>query len=100
MVLTMLQFLPRIRYVPLPKPVRLLLRPFLATATLIGLLFATQAGISAPLRGPRADIGSYTVQPGDTLSAVAKQFNVSLKELAAGNGITNPDLVVIGDTLT
>jgi murein DD-endopeptidase MepM/ murein hydrolase activator NlpD len=77
-----------------------LLRPVLALATLVGLLFATQAGVSARFRGPTSDVATYTVQPGDTLSALAKQFNVSVRDLAAGNGITNPDLVFIGASLT
>ena len=42
----------------------------------------------------------YTIQPGDTLGAIAEQFGVSIEDLAAANDITNPDLIQPGDTLT
>jgi murein DD-endopeptidase MepM/ murein hydrolase activator NlpD len=41
----------------------------------------------------------YIVQPGDTLTSIAKNFNVTLDELMAANGITNPDLVNVGEYL-
>jgi LysM repeat protein len=42
----------------------------------------------------------YTVQPGDSLSAIAAQFGVTIDAIAAANNITNPDLIQPGDTLT
>lgn len=41
----------------------------------------------------------YTVQPGDTLGAVASALGVSVAELAAANGISNPDLIRPGQIL-
>ena len=37
---------------------------------------------------------TYIVQPGDTLTAIAERFGVSLADLEAANPqITNPDLI-------
>ena len=35
----------------------------------------------------------YTIQPGDTLSAIATKFGVTLSNLVNWNGIANPDLI-------
>lgn len=42
----------------------------------------------------------YTVQPGDTLGAIAAQFGVSVEDIVAANEIANPDLIQPGDVLT
>lgn len=41
----------------------------------------------------------YTVQPGDSLMAIAEKFGVSFKELIQVNKITNPDKISVGDEL-
>jgi LysM repeat protein len=41
----------------------------------------------------------YVVQPGDSLSAIAERFGVSVDEIAAANGITDVDTITAGDTL-
>jgi len=41
----------------------------------------------------------YVVQPGDTLTAIARRFGVGLQTLAQANGITNPDRVFAGQVL-
>ena len=43
---------------------------------------------------------SYVVQPGDTLSVIARDHGVSTADLAARNGITNYHRIRIGQTLT
>ncbi|HVA92312.1 MAG TPA: LysM peptidoglycan-binding domain-containing protein, partial [Chloroflexota bacterium] len=43
---------------------------------------------------------TYTVQPGDTLSAVAGQFGVSLDAIAAANNLAAPYLIAAGQSLT
>ena len=43
--------------------------------------------------------GPYTVQPGDTLSAIAVAFGVSINDLMAANGISNPDTIFPGQQL-
>lgn len=41
----------------------------------------------------------YIVQPGDSLSAIASRFNVSLTDLMNANGISDPNLVSAGQQL-
>ena len=43
--------------------------------------------------------GVYVVQSGDTLSGIAAQLGTSVDDLTAANGIANPDLVYVGQTL-
>lgn len=41
----------------------------------------------------------YTVQPGDTLSSIARDFGVSVTAIAEANGITNPNFIYVGQVL-
>ena len=41
----------------------------------------------------------YQIQPGDTLGAVSKKFNVSLDQLMRWNNIKDPNLVTVGQQL-
>lgn len=41
----------------------------------------------------------YIVQKGDTLSAIAKKYGLSYMEIANYNGISNPDLIFVGQKL-
>jgi N-acetylmuramoyl-L-alanine amidase len=43
--------------------------------------------------------GSYTVQPGDTLTAIASRAGVSMPSLAAANGLDPAGVLVAGSTL-
>jgi len=43
---------------------------------------------------------TYTVKSGDTLSAIAKKYNVSLASLESANKITNPSIIKTGRVLT
>ena len=43
--------------------------------------------------------GAYVVQQGDTLSGIAAQLGTTVEDLAASNGITNPDLIYVGQTI-
>jgi rare lipoprotein A len=43
--------------------------------------------------------GAYVVQRGDTLSELALQWGTTVEYLAAANGIADPDLIYIGQTL-
>jgi LysM repeat protein len=49
---------------------------------------------------PKAKGGTYVVKPGDTLSSIAAMFGVSVQDLIAANGITDPDLILVGQELT
>lgn len=43
---------------------------------------------------------TYTVQAGDTLSAIAAKYGTTWQALAAKNGLANPNLIYPGQTLT
>ena len=42
---------------------------------------------------------TYVVASGDTLGAIASMFNVTVEDLAALNGIDNPNLISVGQEL-
>ena len=42
---------------------------------------------------------TYTVQSGDTLSSIASKFGTSYQTLASLNGISNPNLIYVGQVL-
>lgn len=41
----------------------------------------------------------YTIQYGDTLTAIAEKFGTTVQSIQSLNGITNPDLIYAGDTI-
>lgn len=41
----------------------------------------------------------YTVKSGDTLSEIANEYNVTVKSIAVENGISNPNIIYVGETL-
>lgn len=52
---------------------------------------------SAPIQAPA--VGTYTVQSGDTLSSIAAKFGTNYQALASLNGISNPNLIYVGQVL-
>lgn len=58
---------------------------------LVVLLWATTVPVWAQT--------SYTVQPGDTLNAIARRFNSSVAVIAQANNIVNPNLIYVGQRL-
>lgn len=52
-----------------------------------------------PTRDPGEPL-IYTVQQGDTLFSIARQFGVTVDELIELNNITNPDVIYVDDPLT
>ena len=41
----------------------------------------------------------YRVQPGDTLGAIAKKYNVTVEQLMKWNNIQDPNYLVVGQQL-
>lgn len=68
----------------------------IANPNLIRVGQVLQLSSSAP--APAAQ-GEYTVQPGDTLSAIAQRYGTNYQTLAAINGIENPNLIRVGQKL-
>jgi len=42
----------------------------------------------------------YTVQRGDTLSSIARRYDVTIQELVTANNIANPNLIYVGQVLS
>jgi len=77
-------------------------RPRLVRMPLIVVVVAAMAGGTAAVGGlalAMTSSSTYTVAPGDTLGEVAERLHIPRDELAAANGITDPDLVVAGQVL-
>ena len=54
----------------------------------------------APAARPASADTTYIVQRGDTLFSIAVRFGVSVAALTAANGISNPNLIFVGQALT
>lgn len=54
---------------------------------------------SAPVEQPSKSYQTYTVQFGDTLSAIASKFGTSYQKIASDNGIPNPNIIYPGQVL-
>lgn len=52
---------------------------------------------SAPIQAPATS--TYTVHSGDTLSSIAAKFGTNYQTLASLNGISNPNLIYVGQVL-
>ena len=64
--------------------------------------FPTDTGviITSTLSATQAiDVVVYKVKEGDTLGALAIQFNVSVADIMTVNGLTDPDSIYLGQTL-
>jgi LysM repeat protein len=61
----------------------------------IGLLFA---GLLQPAP-TYAEDGVYVVRAGDSLASIANRYNVSMSALAQNNGISNPNIIYVGQRL-
>lgn len=48
---------------------------------------------------PSSSGGTYTVRAGDTLSSIAARFGTSYQSLASINGITDPNVIEVGQVL-
>src|SRR5260221_14761030 len=42
---------------------------------------------------------TYEIRPGDTLSGIAQEYGVSVAAVAQSNGLTNPDVIRVGQIL-
>ena len=68
--------------------------------TRIGMAAApVAAGVWLAASGAPAMAATATVQPGDTLTAIAVRHHTTVAALAAVNGITDPNRIVAGATL-
>lgn len=64
--------------------------------TMPTVVAAEPAASPTPLNVPTVQ---YTVKPGETLAAIAARYGISVDELAALNGISNPNLIQAGQSI-
>ncbi|MEZ4671248.1 MAG: LysM peptidoglycan-binding domain-containing protein [Anaerolineae bacterium] len=57
------------------------------------------AASSGTASGGTSGSSIYVVQPGDTLAIIAARFGISIDGVQIANGITNPNLIFVGQTL-
>jgi peptidoglycan hydrolase-like protein with peptidoglycan-binding domain len=62
-------------------------------------LLATQSGVPVAVRPVSKYAGWYVVKPGDTLSAIAAKYKLSVAALARANGLKAGKLLLIGTRL-
>jgi len=68
--------------------------------SLKGYAAPTEGDPSAAAAAVGAEGGIYTVQPGDYMAKIARQFGVSLEDLIKANPqVTDPDLIYVGQQL-
>jgi LysM repeat protein len=75
----------------------------LAGHTLASLTIGGATSVPAPTgavaTAPADNTDTWTVKAGDTLSRIASAWRVTVAELAAVNGIPNPDFIVAGQVI-
>ena len=72
-----------------------------STSTPMPTITSTFTSAPMPTSTPaRAQEGSYIVQPGDTLTDIARAHSVSVVDLAKVNGLTDLNLIRVGQILT
>ncbi len=62
-------------------------------------VLAGSAGVGGLAFALTASGSTYTVAPGDTLGDIAERLHIPIDELAAANGIVDPDHIVAGQVL-
>ena len=81
-----------------PKPRRAFARRYLLAVLLATASFLVPATFSPQLA--YAEEGVHVVAPGESLGIIAQKHGVSTRDLAANNGIANPNIVRVGQRLT
>lgn len=83
------------------RPVPTLMPTVAGAALPAGTASSPTAPTATPAAPPTETPGqrTYVVQPGDTLSSIARSFNVAVEDLRTANNLVNTDLLSIGQPL-
>ena len=65
----------------------------------VGDVLTVKAASTTTTTATTSSDSSYTVQSGDTLSAIAAKYGLSVATLASLNGITNTNFILVGQVL-
>jgi putative chitinase len=68
-------------------------------ALLVTIVLSTAVLPTAAMAAPAASAGYHVVQPGQTLSSIARYYGVTVWALANANGISNPNRIYVGQNL-
>lgn len=68
-------------------------------ALLVTVILSTAVLPTVAMAAPAASGGYYVVQPGQTLSSIARYYGVTVWALANANGISNPNRIYVGQRL-
>jgi LysM repeat protein len=60
---------------------------------------AATATPAPPTAVPAADATIHKIQRGETLSEIAKSYNVAVRDIVQANGLENPNHIVVGQSL-
>jgi len=60
---------------------------------------AATATSAPPTTAPAADATIHKIQRGETLSEIAKSYNVTIQDIVQANGLDNPNHIVVGQSL-
>ena len=63
------------------------------------ILLTLVISVVSPVSAQSSDGPIYIVQSGDTLSSIASRFNISVADLMDANGISDPNLLAVGQEL-
>ncbi len=74
----------------------MILKYILVVIALLSVISATGLKTNMSLRVKER---TYTIMPGDTLTKIAAKFNTTVEALVKANNISNPDLIIAGQTL-
>lgn len=67
----------------------------LIAAFVIGFVLPATADAAPPAQGP----SYHVVRPGETLTAIARRYGYSVRQLVVANNIRNPNFIYAGQTL-
>jgi polysaccharide biosynthesis protein PslG len=70
-----------------------------AAVTALVMVVALIGLVARPAAAQDSGTTYYTVQPGDNLYRIAQKFGITQDALARANGITNPNIVYVGQRL-
>ncbi len=74
------------------------MKRFTAAITVL-VVIAALFGVMRPALAQGSGSTTYTVQPGDNLYRIGLKFGITADVLARANGIVNPNIVYVGQTL-
>ncbi len=75
------------------------IRGFVDLDTFTESIFLSSTENIATPENTKNEITTYTVQRGDTLSQIASRYGTTVGEIAGLNGISNPNLIYVGQVL-